>query len=96
MELYNSFAIIIVLAAIFGYLNFRFLKFPTIIGVMTISLVTSLCIVLIGKVYPELFGHYIQLIKSVDFDTILIKIMLSFLLFAVSIHIKMINIKKER
>jgi CPA1 family monovalent cation:H+ antiporter len=96
MELYNSFAIIIVLAALFGYINFRFLKFPNTIGVMIISLVASLGVVLFGKVYPSLFGHSIQLIKSIDFYTVLMKIMLSFLLFAGSIHINMNEIKKER
>ncbi len=96
MELYNSFAIIIVLAAVFGYLNFRFLKFPNTIGVMIIALVGSLVIVLLGNVYPKLFSHTIRLINTVDFYSVLMKIMLSFLLFAGSIHIKMDEIKKER
>ncbi len=96
MELYNSFAIIIVLAAVFGYVNFRFLKFPNTIGVMIIALVSSLAIVLLGNVYPKLFSHTIRLINTVDFYTVLMKIMLGFLLFAGSIHIKMDEIKKER
>lgn len=96
MELYNSFALIIVLAALFGYINFRFLKFPNTIGVMIISLVVSLGVVLFGKVYPSLFSHSIRLISSIDFYTVLMKIMLSFLLFAGSIHINMNDIKKER
>jgi len=85
-----------VLAAVFGYINSRFLKFPHIIGMMIISLVTSLGIVLLGKLNPGLFAGTIRLIKSVDFYTILMKIMLSFLLFAGSIHIKMNDINKER
>lgn len=96
MELYNSFAIIIVLAALFGYVNFRFLKFPNTIGVMIIALVSSLAIVLLGKFYPALFGHSIRLIKSLDFYTVLMKVMLGFLLFAGSIHIKTEEIRKER
>ena len=96
MELYNSFAIIIVLAALFGYVNFRFLKFPNTIGVMIIALVSSLAIVLLGKFYPALFSHSIRLIKSLDFYTVLMKVMLGFLLFAGSIHIKTEEIRKER
>lgn len=96
MELYNSFAVIIVLAALFGYVNFRFLKFPNTIGVMIIALVSSLAIVLLGKFYPALFGHSIRLIKSLDFYTVLMKVMLGFLLFAGSIHIKTEEIRKER
>ena len=71
MELYNSFAIIIVLAALFGYVNFRFLKFPNTIGVMIIALVGSLVIVLLGNVYPKIFSHTIRLINTVDFYTVL-------------------------
>ena len=96
MELYNSFAVIIVLAALFGYVNFRFLKFPNTIGVMIIALVSSLAIVLLGKFYPALFGHSMRLIKSLDFYTVLMKVMLGFLLFAGSIHIKTEEIRKER
>ncbi|MEO7310686.1 MAG: sodium:proton antiporter [Chitinophagaceae bacterium] len=96
MELYNSFAIIIVMAAVFGYVNFRVLKLPNTIGVMIIALVASLIIVLLGKVNATWFSHTTNLIKSVDFYTVLMKIMLSFLLFAGSIHINMNQIKKER
>lgn len=96
MEVYNSFAILIVLAALFGYVNFRFLKFPNTIGVMIIALVSSLVILLLGNVYPKLFSHTIRLINTVDFYTVLMKIMLSFLLFAGSIHIKIDEIQKER
>ena len=32
MQLYNAFAIITVLAALFGYVNYRFLRLPDTIG----------------------------------------------------------------
>lgn len=96
MGLYNSFTVIIVLAAIFGYINFRFLKFPNTIGVMIIALITSLLMVATGKLYPELFERTVLLIQSVDFHQVLMKIMLSFLLFAGSIHINTNDIREER
>ena len=96
MDFYNTLTIIIVLAAVFGYINFRFLKFPNTIGVMIISLITSLVMVAVGKLYPALFSQTEQLIQSVDFYTVLMKIMLSFLLFAGSIHIHINDIKNER
>jgi hypothetical protein len=42
MELYYSFSALIVLSAIFSYLNSRFLKLPPSIGVMVIALMVSL------------------------------------------------------
>ncbi|MGF7232660.1 cation:proton antiporter [Arachidicoccus sp.] len=96
MELYNSFAVIIVLAAVFGYINVRFIKLPSAIGVMIISLVGSLMMIGLEKLYPNLFQETLRLIKSLDFYTILMKVMLSFLLFAGSIHINVKEMRKER
>lgn len=96
MEFYHSATIIIVLAAVFGYVNFRFLKLPNTIGVMIISLVASLIAIVLGKTYPAIFEETVTLIRTLDFHTVLMKIMLSFLLFAGSIHIHMHDIRKER
>ena len=87
MALYNVFAVITVLAAVFGYINYRFIKLPGTIGIMIISLLSSLLIILLGEIKPVLFDQITRLIKSIDFYTILVKIMLSFLLFAGAFHI---------
>ena len=96
MQIYHYFTIIIILAAAFGYFNKRFLKLPRTIGVMIISLLTSLGIVLTASSFPDLFVQTKEMILSVDFYTILMEIMLSFLLFAGSIHIRLNDIKSER
>jgi CPA1 family monovalent cation:H+ antiporter len=87
MAVYNIFAVITVLAAVFAYINHRFIKLPGTIGIMIISLLSSLLIILIGEIKPVLFDQITRLIKSIDFYTILMKIMLSFLLFAGAFHI---------
>jgi monovalent cation:H+ antiporter, CPA1 family len=96
MQLYNALAIITVLAALFGYINYRFLRLPEIIGVMLISLVASLAIFCIGLIQPGIFLQATTFIRSIDFYTILIKIMLSFLLFAGAIHIDAHRLRQER
>jgi len=95
MELYNTFSIIIVMAAIFGFINFKFLKLPNTIGVMLISIIVSLTAVVIGWWKPSIFETTIHLMQTVDFNTILMKIMLSFLLFAGAIHININDLRKE-
>lgn len=95
MELYNTFSIIIVLAAVFGFVNFKFLKLPNTIGVMLISIIVSVAAVIIGWWKPSIFETTIHLIQTVDFNTILMKIMLSFLLFAGAIHININDLRKE-
>jgi NhaP-type Na+/H+ or K+/H+ antiporter len=95
MQLYNALAIITVLAALFSYINYRFIKLPDIIGVMIISLVASLAILGIGLIQPGIFRDATTFIRSIDFYTILIKIMLSFLLFAGAIHINARELRQE-
>jgi CPA1 family monovalent cation:H+ antiporter len=95
LEVYNIISIIIVLAALFGYINFRYIKLPGTIGIMLISLVASLAIIGVGFLHPEFFIKTTHLISTLDFNTALMKIMLSFLLFAGAIHIDMNEMKNE-
>jgi len=87
MALYNAFAILTVLAALFAYINHRFIRLPGTIGVMFISLLLSLALMVAGWIDPELLGETSKLIKSIDLYTIVMKIMLPFLLFAGAIHV---------
>lgn len=96
MQVYHYFTIIIMLAAAFGYFNKRFLKLPRTIGVMIIALLTSLAMVLAASYFPDLFMETKTMILSIDFYTVLMEVMLSFLLFAGSIHIRLNDIKSER
>lgn len=95
INLYGIFTILIVLTAAFSYINFRFIKLPATIGIMLISLLCSLLILAIGKFYPQVLKHPTSIISSLDFETLLMKIMLSFLLFAGAIHINFPKLKKE-
>jgi len=76
-----------VLAALFAYLNHRFIRLPGTIGIMLISLLSSLALIVIGWIDPGLVAEITRLVKSVDLYTIVMKIMLSFLLFAGAIHL---------
>ena len=96
MEIYNVITIVVVLSAFFGFINHRFVKLPGTIGIMIISIIASLVVVAIGSVSPEFFYKTIQAIDLIDFHTILMKIMLSFLLFGAAIRIDSKKLKSER
>lgn len=49
MDILNTIALLLTLAAVFSYLNYRFIKLPTTIGIMLISLVLSLLLLISGK-----------------------------------------------
>lgn len=96
MEIYNIITLVVVLSAIFGYINHRFIKLPGTIGIMIISLVASLLVVGIGSLSPEFFLKTINAFAIIDFPTLLMKVMLSFLLFAAAIRIDSKKLKRER
>ena len=82
MEYFSAAAFLVVLAALFGYVNVRYLKLPITIGLMIITLSFTMVIVAIGQFDDTLLLKEKEFIRSIDFKTVLLDIMLSFLLFA--------------
>ncbi len=96
MELYYSFSALIVLSAIFSYINARFLKLPASIGIMVIALVASVGLIATDSLFPHIFEKITNLMASVDLTEILMGAMLNFLLFAGAIHIHLEDLKEQR
>jgi len=96
MNLYDIFTILIVLSALFGYVNYKFLKLPATIGIMVISLLTSFGIVGVSYLDAGFLQTTIEAITKLDFPYILLRIMLSFMLFAGAIHIDIKVLDKEK
>ena len=86
MDLFTVVSILIALAAMFGYFNVRFLKLPTSIGLMVISIVFSLLLFLSQYIYPSLLTFADRVIAEIDFKHVLLDVMLGFLLFAGAMH----------
>ncbi len=96
MELYYSFSVLIVLTAVFSYINERFLKLPPTIGIMLMAMVVSISVVLAGAVYPDLFQEFSGFISNLDFTEVLMGAMLNFLLFAGAVHIKLADLREQK
>ncbi|MEO6868996.1 MAG: cation:proton antiporter, partial [Ginsengibacter sp.] len=96
MTIYNIITVLIVLAALFGYINHRFIKLPGNIGIMLISLFASLLVLLIGQIFPSFFSRITQALDAIDFQSAVLKIMLSFLLFAAAVQSDAKKLRKER
>lgn len=98
MKMDNLFLISILtsVCAGFSYINVRFLKLPSTIALMLIALVSSVLIIIEGKI-SNVFHTYIEgMVKSIDFSNVLLEIMLSFMLFAGSIHVSALQLNKQR
>ncbi|MDN3585898.1 sodium:proton antiporter [Pedobacter aquatilis] len=96
MELYYSFSVLIVIASFFAYLNLRYLKLPSTIGIMIIAMLASIILVVTGNLFPKAFNHFSTLLQDVDFTEVLMGAMLNFLLFAGAIHINLVDLKEQR
>ncbi len=95
MSLFAILSILIVLSALFGYINVRFIKLPITIGMMLISIIFSLVVLIIGQINPALLQMEQELISGLDFEKVLMDGMLSFLLFAGALHVDFEQLKKQ-
>jgi len=96
MSIINTIAILISLAAIFSYINYRFLKVPQTIGLLAIALLMSLGIVLLGKIGFPIEDQAKVFLKSIDFNETLMQGMLSALLFAGALHVHLEELIKQK
>jgi CPA1 family monovalent cation:H+ antiporter len=96
MKLFNILVVLITLSAVFSCINYRFIKLPTTIGVMAISLLGSLGIALLGPLGFGLEKDALRLLDSIDFDETLLHGMLSFLLFAGALRIDLDRLAHQK
>ena len=97
MNALNLAAILITISAIFSFINHRFIKLPTTIGLMLIALVFSLLLLLAGKLgFADFEQQAENLLASIDFNQTLMQGMLSFLLFAGALHINLNDLSKQK
>ena len=91
-------ATLLVLTALLSYVNQRWLKLPTTIGVMATSLVLSLALVALDAlgIASSLHAREQGLIRSIDFSELLMQGMLSLLLFAGALHVDVASLRNYR
>ncbi len=90
-------AAILTLSAVFGYINYRWLKFPHTIGLVVIALLASLGTIAIDLILPglNLKTTAAGLLHRIDLTDTLMHGMLSLLLFAGAMHVDL-DILAER
>ena len=88
----------LVVTALFAYLNQRFIRLPTTIGVMAIALMLSLGLVLLHALGLDqgLWAIEESFVRSIDFSRVLMEGMLSLLLFAGALHLDLKQLQAYR
>ncbi|ALA58929.1 cation:proton antiporter [Nitrospira moscoviensis] len=89
MPLIETLTILICLAALFSYVNHRWLQLPMTIGLMAVALVFSLILIGLGKLGMGVEAEAARFIGAIDFNEALMHGMLGFLLFAGALHVKL-------
>ena len=91
-------AIFLFITAMLAYVNHRFLRLPTTIGVMVTALGFSLALVGLDAlgIAHGLREAEESLVRSVDFGEVLLQGMLSLLLFAGALHVNLRQLKAYR
>ena len=96
MDYFLIITVLVVLSALFGYINVRFLKLPNTIGLMLITIVFTLAIIGLSYFDSTLLDAEKEMITKIDFKTVLMDVMLSFLLFAGALHTNFEQLKVQR
>ncbi len=96
MDLFTISSIVIVLSALFGYINVRFLKLPNTIGLMLIAIVFTLILFASSLVDSTVYDAAEKMVAQIPFDHVLLDILLGFLLFAGAMHTNFDQLRVQR
>lgn len=95
-------ALLVSLAALFGYLNHRLLRLPQTIGVMAVALIASLALLIFGAAAGAagpaggLLNSLRGLFGQVDLRHLVLDVLLGFLLFAGALHVNLNDLLDRR
>ncbi|KGB83053.1 MAG: sodium:proton antiporter [Pseudomonadota bacterium] len=90
-------SLLIVLAAVFGVINYFFLRLPQSIGILIVALAVSFTAMALDVAFPtlELATTMRAMVLEIDFSDALLEGMLGLLLFAGALHVKMEDLREQ-
>lgn len=96
MTLLQIASLLIVLAGVFGAINYLFLKLPSAIGILVVALFASLVVIATDAIFPALtVEESIRAqVLELEFSEALLEGMLGLLLFAGALHVKLSDLRK--
>ena len=90
-------AILLAAAALFGYLNHRFIRLPQMIGVMALALAASVVLVVLGRLgLQPVSALAANVVGQVDYRSLLLEALLGLLLFAGALHVNLDDLFEKR
>ena len=90
-------ALLVSLAALFGYANHRLLRLPQTIGVMSVTLLASLLLLIFGALTSSgVVDALRELLQRLDLRYLVLDVLLGFLLFAGALHVNLDDLLERR
>lgn len=96
MSTFEILAVLITMAALFSWINDRYVRLPTTIGLMVMALCLSLALVALGRAGVVPIEPLQAFVGAIDFDQALMNGMLGALLFAGSLHVNINDIMAQK
>jgi len=96
MDLFDIFSILISFSALFGYLNYRYFHLPRTIGLMLSALILSSALIIAGQFGWAGKEEVLGVLRSIDFNRLLLNGMLGFLLFAGALNVELNELMKQK
>lgn len=96
METHEVIGVLLSLTAVCSYINYRYIKLPKSIGITLVALCVTVLVLLSGLVGWEVKAFAQSLVDSIGFNETFLHGMLSFLLFAGSLHINALELSKHK
>ncbi|MGH1413829.1 MAG: cation:proton antiporter [Pelagimonas sp.] len=95
MNILQIASLLIVLAGVFGTVNYLFLKLPSAIGILVVALLASMATMGFDLVFPGwgISDQVRSVVLGIDFSDALLEGMLGLLLFAGALHVKLSDLK---
>jgi hypothetical protein len=97
MSLFDLVAMLLTISAAFAFLNAKFVRLPTEVGVLVIGLVTSLLLIGVELLTAETehARDFTAAVRQIDFQASLMNGMLAFMLFAGALHVDLVKLRSR-
>lgn len=96
MHILDILALFIFLAGVFIFVNTYYLKLPSSVGLMILSLGLSIGLFALEKIIPEFQSGTERILADYEYHDVLFQIVLNFMLFAGALQIDFRKLKEEK
>jgi len=89
-------SIIVTAAAFFGWMSVRVFRLPITIGTMLLTVIASVIMIALSRVFPGLHAWAVMLVGRIRFEDLILRGMLGLLLFAGAFLLDLLYLSREK